>query len=222
MGKASSAKRARREGVTAKAAAGIMAGSPPKCPHAAASGFHFELFTDGQWFTGHQAAMNVMADDDPEMLQMIEAAANASGGTILDLDFVARHADGEPYTASILWQAFGQRANACLRWLVAHCAGRRNELARAFIQRLFAEFNDFDPASPHFPPLRRGARAAALGWTDKEQKPGGLLAVMGALGGHLGALSSELRSELDAVAQREELASMLAPGREAGPRSLAL
>jgi NifU-like protein involved in Fe-S cluster formation len=35
-------------------------------------------------------------------------------------------------------------------------------------------------------------------------------------------VSSELRSELDAVAQREELASMLAPGREAGPRSLAL
>jgi hypothetical protein len=222
MGKASSAKRARREGVSANVAVGIMAGRPPKCPHAAASGFHFELFTDGQWFTGHQAAMNVMADDDPAMLQMIEAAANASGGTILDLDFMARHADGEPYTASILWQAFGQRANACLRWLVAHCAGRRNERAMAFIKRLFAEFNDFDPASPHFPTLRKGARAAALGWTDKEQKPGGLLAVMGALGGNIAALSSDIRVELDAMAQSAELSSMLPSAPSAGLRARAL
>jgi hypothetical protein len=61
-----------------------------------------------------------------------------------------------------------------------------------------------------------------LGWTDKEQKPGGLLAVMGALGGSIAALSSEVRSELDALAQREELASMLAPAREARQRSMAL
>lgn len=221
MGKASNAKRQRREGGVAKSRK-ALAVNAPRCPHAAATGFRFELFTDGRWFAGHQAVMNAMADDDPEMLQVFEVAAKGAGGTILDLEFVARHADGEPYTASILWQAFGQQAEACLRWLVAACAGRRNEHTLDFMRRLFAEFNDFDPASPHWPRVRRGVRAAALGWTDKEQKPGGLLAVMGALGGHLGALSSELRSELDAVAQREELASMLAPGREAGPRSLAL
>jgi hypothetical protein len=221
MGKASSAKRQRREaGLGARRE--LLAGRAPKCPHAAATGFRFELFTDGCWFTGHQAVMNAMADDDPEMLQVFEVAAMGAGGTILDLEYVARHADGEPYTASILWQAFGQQAEACLRWLVAACAGRRNEHTLDFMRRLFVEFNDFDPASPHWRRVRSGVRAAVLGWTDKEQKPGGLLAVMGALGGNLAALSAELRSELDAMAQSEELASMLAPGRQARPRSLAL
>lgn len=221
MGKASSAKRHRREGGLArppKAATVRAAG----CPHAATTGFHFELFTDGRWFSGHEAAMNAMADDSPELLRIFEVAANAAGGTILDLEFVARHADGEPYTASILWQAFGQQAEACLRWLVAACAGRRNERTLDFMRRLFAEFNDFDPASPHWPRVRRGVRAAVLGWTEKEQKPGGLLAVMGALGGNLAALSSEVRSALDAAAQTDELAAMLPPGREARQRSLAL
>ncbi|MDP3493866.1 MAG: hypothetical protein Q8R82_12185 [Hyphomonadaceae bacterium] len=221
MGKASSAKRDRREGGLA-ATRRLTAGRAPKCPHAATTGFSFELFTDGRWFTGHQAVMNVMADDSPEMLQVFEAAANAAGGTILDLEFVARHADGEPYTASILWQAFGQQAHACLRWLVAYCAGRRNERAMDFVKKLFVEFNDLDPASPHWSRIRGGARAAVLGWTDREQKPGGLLAVMGALGGNIAALSSEVRFELDASAQSEELSSMLAPAPVARQRSRAL
>lgn len=201
----------------------LLAGRPPACPHAASTGFRFEMLTDGRWFTGHQAAMNVMADDDPEMLQMIEAAASASGGTILDLEFVARHAnDGEHYTTSILWQAFGQQAHACLRWLVARCAGRRNELAMDFIKRLFVEFNDLGANDPHFLKARNGARAAALGWTDKEQKPGGLLAVMGAVGGNIAALGSEIRFELDAFAQSAELSSILAPAPAARQRALAL
>lgn len=222
MGKASSAKHARRAGASANVAIRIMSGRPPKCPHAAASGFHFELFTDGRFFDGHQAAMNAMADDRPDTLQMFEVAANASRGTLLDMEFVARHADGEPYATSILWQAFGQRAHDCLRWLVSYCAGRRSKLSMDFMGRLLVEFNDIDPADPAWSDIRAGVRAALLGWTDSEEEPGGLLKMVHAVGGNVAELSSEIRFELHTLAESRELSSMLAPAPIERQRARAL
>lgn len=179
-------------------------------PHAAAPGPHLQVWiAGGSQMTGHELVEQLLEGDDLAGLKLAHVIFEASGASLLDLQFVMRRDDGTSFNASIFHHAWGLRAPACFEWLLAQGGAQNHEGLTGFVQQVLLVFQAIDRHHETWEKLCWGLRSLVL--LMRESATESVLEALRSKGGNLEEFAMLIEAEELAEAERVELGEILAP-----------